>query len=144
MEQGKTTINHWEGANINNYGTLTGDIVNPQYTFFNNKATQEEMLERLRGAILELKEQGVLTEDVQWYAVMRYLQDRYLAPKKKDEWLEFIKKYIGEDVPPYDNYRKLPSARLSAHSAAWHTLGNPTDAECKQVIVVKKMSELLA
>lgn len=144
MADGKTTINHWEGANITNYGTLTGDVVTPQYTFFNNKATQEEILQRLRGAIDELKNQNILTEDIQWYAVMRYLQDRYLAPKKKDEWLSFMDRYIGDDVPAYDNYRKQPSIRLGAHSASWTTIGNPTEAESKQIIVAKKLSELLA
>lgn len=64
MADGKTTINHWEGANITNYGTLTGDVVTPQYTFFNNKATQEEILQRLRGAVDEMKSQGILTEDI--------------------------------------------------------------------------------
>lgn len=143
MAEDKTIHNHWEGANITNYGTLTGDVVTPQYTFFNNRATQEEILQKLRGAIQEMKKDGALTEDVQWYAVMRYLQDRYLAPKKKDEWLQFITRYVSDDIPLYDNYRRLPSDRLMAHSATWTTIGNPTEAEYRQIIVVKKMSELL-
>lgn len=143
MAEGKTVTNNWQGANITNYGTLTGDIVNPQYTFYNNKATQEEILQKLRGAIHELKEQNYLVDDVQWYAVMRYLQDRYLAPTKKEAWLAFLTKYVGEEVPSYENYRKPPTERLIPHSATWITIVSPTDAEDKQILIVKKLQELL-
>lgn len=143
MADKEKSIINFNGTIINNGGTINGDILNPNYTFFNNKPTQEEILERLRGAIEDLRNEGVLSEDVQWYAIMRYLQDRYLAPKKKEEWLTFITKYVGEGVPSYENYRKLPSARLDAHSASWLTIGNPTEAESKQIIVMKKLLEML-
>lgn len=143
MEKRENPVINFNGTIINNGGTINGDIVNPHYTFFNNKATQEEILEKLRGAIEEMRDDGMLAEDVQWYAVMRYLQDRYLAPKKKDDWLTFVAKYVGDDVPSYENYRKLPSARLDAHSATWLSIGNPTEAESKQIIVVKKLMDLL-
>ena len=55
MADKEKSIINFNGTIINNGGTINGDILNPNYTFFNNKPTQEEILERLRGAIEDLR-----------------------------------------------------------------------------------------
>lgn len=137
------------GATINNNGgTINGDIVNPVYKFY-GASDREQLKQKIKAAIEALYREEILKQENQWYAVKRCLTDKCWVAQNAKDFQAFVDS-LGIDIPvkcDNEKFRKVPNncTRLATtNTEFWHTLEQQTEAENNQIVVAKRLLELLS
>lgn len=138
----------FDGATINNNGgTINGDIVNPVYKFY-GAMDRGQLKLKVKAALETLHREEILKQENQWYAVKRCLTDKCFVGQNAKDFQAFVDS-LEADLPvkcDNDKFRKVPNncPRLATtNTEFWHTLENQTEAENNQIIVAKRLLELL-
>lgn len=119
-------------------GTVTGNI-NHAVNNFGKNMDASSTREKVCNALQKIDEEGLLTDKTQWYAIFRFLTDKYMAPRKPEDFENYIKGLelnIGV-MCEKDKYKNVASScpRLKADVEAWPSLLAPSTAESNQIII---------
>lgn len=138
----------FDGATINNNGgTINGDIINPVYKFYGSM-DRGQLKQKIKAAIETLYKENLLTAANQWYAIKRCLTDKKIVATTPVDFQVFVDS-LSLDMPiecNNESFRKVPSicTRLgTSHTEVWGDFTNQTEAESNQIVVAKRLLELL-
>lgn len=102
--------------------------------------------QRIKEALERLDSEGVLVQDVQWWAIYRVLtMPRFGLPSGKGDFCKCIDNMeVHTRVAcKYDNWRKVSVHKLTASPEHWHSVENLGTAEESQRRVGLRLLELL-
>lgn len=102
--------------------------------------------EKIKKALETLDKEGVLTADVQWWAIYRVLTAHCGYPSAKTDFCKVIDNLeLDMNVKCiFSNWRNYTSSHLKGHVDTWADIKDTlTTAESNQVNVALKLMELL-
>lgn len=142
-EQAKIIIS---GAITNNGGTITGNIINP-VNYYGKNMDGTSTKEKVKKMLKQIFEEKLVTDKTQWYAIYRFLTDKYIAPRKPEDFESYISSLEMEFPIPCDKakYKNVASTctRLKVDIESWPDITAPSTAESGQIIVAKRLLELI-